>query len=472
MYTKDQLEAFAVQLRDVGNRRTFSQATIEKVCDIYLANNELSPTAVKVLANYVSDIEENASFVYNRIHEVFPITTKDGFYATVQIVLLNNILTTNRDCVTKEDANVLIQKITKVASSIEEMDEDVIVEALEDLSELANSVHLDTFMHLRQLMLKNKTKQGFNVVLTLSGKIKCDGIDEKMKERAFFELYDSLKAGDSIAEQIMLNVSYELGINDTGFFVRLLEKVFVQGNLVAECKPTALLIVSNEVISKVRMECLLHAVNIPKLINQYFIDIYPKLSFKRPWELQSIVLFTKFPADKVKLDDASRRVYIDHLKQLLTPTAVQLNIDVSNLQLTFLSRTFSGEQDTDALIKYFKSKGKEYSLEFRYTLNKFYFSYLTRNRNNMSSDQVQETIQEAKELLEESKSDRVPIHITYMLELSKLFGIYAQQYAKEEWFRVSFGTFESMVKDVQGKTDDSPVWEILTNNIRFTSSFM
>lgn len=473
MYTADQLEAFAVQLRDVGNRRTISEATIGKVCDIYLANTKLSPIAVKVLANYVSDITENAAFVYNKIHRCFPIMTGDGFYATVQLVLLNNILTTNRECVSKEDASDFLGRIAGLARQAEEADEDVLVESFDELTDITVAVDVNTFMKIREMMVKIGTEEALDVALRLSVKVKSDDMDDKEKEEIFFKLYDTVKAGDGISEQIILNVSYELGINDTGFFVRLLEKVFAQGELVAESKPTALLIVSNEVISKLRMECLLRVVNIPKLVNEYFTEIYPKLTFEKPWELQSIVLFTKLSTDKVELSDVARSVYIKHLRKLLTPAAVQVNTDVSILQLTFLSRTFNGEPDTEALIRYFKSKSKEYNLEFRYALNKFYFSYLTRNRNGIKDEGViRETIEEAKRLLEESQKSRVPIQITYMLELSKLFGIYAQEYAQKEWFVNSFRTFESMVKEVQGKTDDNPAWEILGNNIRFTGSFM
>lgn len=470
MYDIGQLEAFAVQLRDVSNRRTMSQASISKVCEIYLKNTDKSPTAVKVLANYVSDIEANSTFVYGIIKGKFPVSTTNKDFATVQLVLLNNILTTNKECIAKSECHELIEKLLAL-SNVNDVDNDIVVEVLTDVSSIMDSLDIELFLKLRDLMINYNNQESMDLVLECSIKVNSKNLKESDKETIFFKLYNEIK--EPVGEQVLLNLSYEFGINNFEFFKRLIDTVFEKGELVTACKPMALLLVSNEIIAKIRMEYFLHSVNIPGLINDYFINVYPGLTFQKPWELQSIVLFNKIPLDQVVLSETARSSYIKHTREIINSTTIQLNFDVACLQLVFLSRVFNGEKETFELIDHFR-KGN-YSIEFNYILNKFFFSYLTRNKND--KELVVKTVKDANSLFNESIKSKKPIHITYMLEFSKILGIYAESYGKQSWFSECFCTFESMFQDLdsqvkQMKAGEQQAWEILENNIKFSKNFL
>jgi hypothetical protein len=525
-FSTEELDELTISLREEENRYIVSGSKIEDVYNfllsVQLKNDDeytLCSLALKVLANYVADVPENAKFVFNLSKETLPIiptyesvlnnqvtSSSVSFFFQVQLILFNNILTTSKESVLKSHCEILIDKILKLLTICEsaaiETDSYLIIEILDECQSIIEQIDIEKFMILRNACLIIRDKglaegeedlviASMNVCHKYSSNLYFPKLSDMRKEEIFFQLYNQLE--NSIDEQILLNVSFQLGICTSSFFHNLVNLLFdVKTKLLKIEKhiPMSLLLLSNEVVSEKVMNELLELILIDELTKYYFDSIYPNLSLRLPWELQSIVLFNKIPSEKIKINSISLNNYINKLNLLINNTTLQINTDVISLQLTFLGKILGSENcgdfnfrsQIDKFLDDLKlsNEYEDFPNGFKLLLNQVYFPFLYNYKDKQSSNNqfvnkfLEKTLIETKKLLSQSMNNKSTMQMNYLIELSKIFGFYVQSFGEFDWFNQCFEVFRLVFNDVNNQMKqmgekEQNAWKILENNIKYTS---
>lgn len=532
MFTAAELDELTIHLRQEENRYTVPR---EKIRDIYefslkieLNTNDkiaLCSLALKVLANYIADVPDNAKFVFDMIKGQLPIipsneTVNDksadmttiSFFIQVQLILFNNILTTSKEVVDALTCEQLIDRFFQLIEFCEknsiETDSYLIIEIFEELQTILKEFDIKRFLILREICLRithkaiseNDDEDLQKSLMSLCHKysinLNCSSLTSDEKEKIFFELYHELpdddKNDDGIDEQILLNLSYQLRINEEIFLEKFTNLVFKDKKLdISKHIPMTLLLLSNEILSEDTMLKFLTWIDVDLLIDEYFNNIYPKLTLKLPWELQSIAIFNKIPVKMIRITETSISSYINKLKSLISVTTLQVNADVIKLQLTFLSKIFGSNNSNFEMIDSFLKDLKlteeygEYPNDFKQLLNQLYFTYLFKFKDNVNELDVKvlkSILSESNGLLNLSIDTKnpTPIQFNYLLELSKIFGFFVASFKNETWFIESFKVFQNVydnisnqMKEVQDiNKNHKYLLSILDNNIKFTNGII
>lgn len=530
-FSRNDLDDLAISLREEKNRYTVTQKTIEEVFQFFLSiipcetvsQYELGSLSLKVLANYVADVSENANFVFNLVENILPIAPAENpgsqqtntaieteainFFIQVQWILLSNLVTTLKSTIPKSYEDHLFDDLLNFVLICEsrclETDFYLVLEILEDIQPQLGKFEIAKFLILRdlcKLIKENAEAEGdeelqtsaMKVCLKYSLNLDSSKLTTSEKESLFFKLYSELES--TVDEQILLNVSFEFQICTLSFFENLIGLFFNKdtGELKIEKHiPISLLLLSNEIVSEDLMNRFVSEVSLAGLVRTYFHNVYPQLSFKSPWELQSIALLNKIPIANIIIDSTSLRNYTTTLTKLINTTTLQISMGVVALQLTFLGKILASnnlemkqKKDIVQFLDDFKLSNdyKNFGNEFKQLLNQTYFPFLCNHKDQHDSNEfvktmLEKTINESKELLDLCIRDKTPVQMTYLIELSKIFGFYAEDFKQCDWFIAGFCTFQKVFSDVNDQmnkmsTPEQNAWRLLENNIKFTSAII
>lgn len=522
-YSDELLEALAVSLRNETKRRTIAKYEVENVYRHLMKNQPIQNNAqlttsilsLKVLSNFVADVPENAAFLVVMIQDSIPIVpfnivqflSKESdvkeisLFANVQLILLNNILTTSKEAFSKEACNLVLDRILNLFTLCEtsniDIDSDSIIEILDEFESIVGKVTISKFSIIRDLCrcINDNAKavgddlifSSSKVCLKYSCNLDLSDVTVAEKEKFFFDLYDDLRSTDD--EQILLNVSYEFRIGSESFFQRLLDAFFdLRGELkISTHIPMALIIIANEITSENIMKMFLEKVSVEKLIEIYFAQIYPQLNLQLPWELQSIALFNKLPINQIEISGAALGSYITKLSSLIGYTTLQIRLDVVSLQVVFLGKILAQTKEIaqkNSILAFLRdiklfNEFDNFPAGFKQSLNQVYFPFLISHKSSPeeASDVLRISLTEAKEILQKSLVAQTGVQIKYLIELSQVLGFYVQKYAKEGWFQESFGILKESVEGAQKQLEqenreqgkyEQVAWQVLEDNIKYT----
>ncbi|GAV27565.1 hypothetical protein PMKS-001033 [Pichia membranifaciens] len=523
-YSDKTLEDLAVSLRDEAQRRSIPKCEIKCVYD-HLMNNQpiqnhaqlhSSILSLKVLSNFAADVPENAAFLVLMIQDSIPIVpfnivqflNKDNdvkeisLFTNIQLILLNNILTTSKEAFSKEVCKLVLDRIFNLFTFCEslsiDVDIDSIIEILDEFESIMGKISISKFSILRDLCrcINDSARADGNgdlivssskVCLKYSSNLDFSDVSAAEKESFFLELYKDLRSTDN--EQILLNVSYELKMGSESFFQRLLTLFFDSNGELQMSKhiPMALIILANEITSENIMEIFLEKVSVEKLIETYFTQIYPLLSLQLPWELQSIVLFNKLPIGRIEISDVTLASYMSKMSSLIRYTTLQIRLDVVSLQVVFLGKILAQTKEIEQRksILTFLSDVKlsneydSFPAGFKQTLNQVYFPSLNFHKGSPEEmgDILSVSLIEAREILQKSIADQTGVQIKYLIELSQILGFYVQIYGQEGWFQNCFNILEESVEGARKQLDrknkeqskyEHVAWQVLEDNIKYT----
>lgn len=501
-YTTKELDDLSVSLRNEEVRLNFPKEKIEDV--ISQLKNKLDERdykfcslLMKILVNYVADVVENAKFVYELIKDILPVAigveTDDDkkFFMQVQLILINNMLTTNKEMFEKDHCLVIFEALLKIDS--ETVDDSLIVEILQDIHSIISQVEIRKFLEMKKILKEIRStgddevcEMVDSVLLQYSTSLTCESLDNTEKLTIFKELFCQLKSMND--EQVLLNVVFEMNIDSEEFYKELIDIIFDPKTTRIkhqEHLPALLLLLSNQIRNENDMKRFVESVSINNLIEYYFHTVYPNLTLKHPWELQSIALLNKIPLTCIKsIQRTTLENYLNALSKLITTTTLQINVNLVILQMTFLGKILGSIEDTrnKELINGFltdiklSNEYESFPHEFKIILNQVYFQYLYTHKDS-EDDEVktvlQNTLEESERLLKGSIEGRMPLQMIYLVELSKIFGFYVSKYRTEEWFKKSFDTMISVFNDAneQMQKNGNPTWKILENNIQYTKYY-
>ena len=519
-FTCEELDDLAKSLREKSKRLHIPQQTIHQVYECLQKSilqydsetgSELTKQALRVLVNYVADVPDNAQFVYNLMKDVFPIVpseiTKDyEILVDYQLILITNIITTNPEAIDQEFCQRGLDDVLiisdKYAQSLSEINETVIMDLLEAYSTILTSCSLSQFMLLMKLLQKFKrealsediqedVEQADTVMLAYSKIVHPKETDSITKERNFMELYQSVN--DSADEKVLLNATYDFKLDSPSFLWKFLALLFDGDNGTLEINEhvgMSLLLLSNEILNEQLMREFMGKVDFVQLMRTYFGVVYPAMDLKNPWELQSIALFNKAPIDllsDIPIDVLEN--YGKKLKKLINATTLQVNKDVVTLQLKFLSKVFASAEDNEkkfyiiGIVDSFSTHEdyKDFPTEFKTSLIQFYLPYLFYFKGTASEDVIRVTrkvIENSKELLDACVDSKEPLPIAFLIELSKVYGIYVEKCYKENWYESGFNQFQKIFEEANEQLGgsmpekDRTAWKILENNIRYAQTIM
>lgn len=528
-YSDKELEELAVSLRDETKRRTLPKTEIQYVFHHLTQNQPIQNTvqlntsilSLKILSNFVADVPENASFVIKLIKDTIPMVPFDliqfpsgsaninevELFTNVQLILINNLLTTSKESFSMEICNLMLDKIFSLFTLCESASIDInnalVVEILDEFEPIVGKIPALKFLILRDLCRcindnaradgdEDLTLSSSKVCLKYSCNIDVPRLSTTEKEHLFFELYDDLNSTDD--EQILLNISYELKIGTEAFFERLLSTVF-DSNGVLKIRnhiPMSLIVLANEITSEKTMMKFVERVSVERLTDTYFSQIYPELTLQLPWELQSIVLFNKLPIGQLAISNVSLACYINKLSSLIRYTTLQIRLEVVSLQLVFLGKILAQTENVEqrkSIVDFLNNLklSNEYDsfpTEFKQTLNQVSFPFLSFRKGSPSDvgDILSVTLREAGEILERSMAGKIGVQIKYLIELSQILGFYVQLYGSEEWFQRCFNILETSVegskRQLKMQMDKEPskyeqvAWRVLEDNIKYTDALL
>lgn len=518
------LEELSISLRDISNRISISQSEIENVFNLLMKNipfqsNRQLHTCIlslKVFANYVAEVPENATFFVKLVEKTFPIVANPiketidveqlAYFYKIQFILLNNIMTTSKECISKEICNDILDKIFELFTTCEsigiDIDGESIIEILDECQSIVGKIESNKFIILRDMCRcindearadgdEDLISTSLKVALKYSCNLDVSNLDENEKIDFFFKLFNDLTCIDD--EQVLLNVSYELKIGSITFFNALLDKLFdVNGKLKTKNHILmSLIILSNEITSEAMMSAFLSKVSVHELTEIYFTQIYPGLTLKLPWELQSIVLFNKIPLNNISISDNALSCYINTLTSLITYATLQIRLDVICLQVVFLGKILGSNEDPtqrDPIFNFLKvlklsNEYPSFPAAFKQSLNQVYFPYLNRLKETpeTAGEILKITLVDAYDILEKALVDNTAVQMKYLIELSQIFGFYVRSYGREDWFQRCFKLLETSVEDSKKQVEsqiksgqkelnhyENTAWRVLEDNFKYT----
>lgn len=534
-FSDTQLEELSVSLREKNQRLEFPKSTIQQLWSHLKSitpciSNSAYNTSIltfKIFANYVAEVEENSEYVFNMIKNDIIITPTNlnhsiddievaNLYLKVQLILLDNILTTCAKCVSRNACSGIMDKIFSMYTWCETtgvaVDSYLIIEILDQFQSIIDKIPVSLFVILREMCLSIKEEalseddqdllsSVSKTLLQYSSNLDTSLVEENEEEEIFFNLYNSLS--DKLDQQILLNVSFDFGLSSLKFMDNYLEVLFdSQGDLqVYKNIPMSLLILSNTIVSEEHMQKFISKVSVKKLANTYFSEIYPDLSLQSPWDLQSIVLFNKIPNSEIFIDGDAIFSYINKLSTLINITTLQIRKDLVGLQMIFLGKVFAslsrlevraemGPVICDELtlkIENFitdlklSTEYSKFSTEFKQNVSRIYFPFLNINKHRPDDNVeavLKSTLLESTEHLQKSIEDESTVEFTYLMELSKILGFYVKVYGHNEWFKNCFGILQNVVEisssDMNSKMEkhEQIGWQALESNIRYVNALL
>ncbi|MDC6274655.1 hypothetical protein PP714_11785 [Lacticaseibacillus paracasei] len=525
-FTEEELDELTISLREEKNRHAVPRSTIADI-NTFLEKKmpccsdedyTICSLAYKTMANYVADVPENARFVFGLIKENIPVIPNEtqascskidlstlNFFIQVQLILLNNIFTTTKEMMTKDTCCLIVEKLFRLVSFCEthmiDIDGYLIIEILDECQPIIKEIEIRQFLLLRDfcLMLSAKARSeddadlsqsAANVCIKYSLSLDCSTITNGEKEAIFFKLYGELS--DKVDEQILLNIMYEFRICTDAFLDNLISLFFDPNTKrlkIEKFVPMSLLLLSNEIISEEKMDGLLSKISLDDLVSFYFNKVYPNLQPKHPFELQSIALFNKIPIKKLRIPHEPLVHFLNKLSTLINPTLLQVYKDVIVLQLSFLGKILASDEiknEKVLILKFLEdlklsNEFKDFPNDFKFILNQIDFPLLYRSKDRPLDSELTSflkmTIGEANTLLSGSLKEKMSIPMSYMLELSKVFGFYALKFKNVTWFKECFSTFETVFQDVEAQMkslqgNEKSSWSILDNNLHYTRAII
>ncbi|KAG0681258.1 hypothetical protein C6P40_003152 [Pichia californica] len=525
-FSDSYLEKLSIYLREESNRRNISHSEIEHVFNHLMKNvhfqNSIqlhtSILSLKILSNYIADVPENCSFLMSLVKDDIYILPSNSIqlsnpsldikeitlFHKVTVILFNNLLTTNKESIPRKQCmdifDNLIESFTLCESAGIETDNESLIEVIDECQSIIGKIDSERFLLLRDLCryINDSAKScGDEDLILLSSKVilkySCNlevVNNDSVKEELFFKLFSDINSVDD--EQILLNISYELKIGSNQFFKKLLNLVFDSNGLLKITKgiPMLMIILSNEITTEFKMNEFLNIINIYDFNELYFNNIYPNLSLKLPWELQSIVLLNKIPISRILIGYDALNKYINKLSKLISYTTIQIRSDIISLQLVFLSKILANtknKQQLEHILNYLtdiklSNDYSKFSNEFKLVINQVYFPYLgISKRKNLQDEKFSNVLQivltDSSEIIQKSLIDKTPIQMKYLIELSQIFGFYVKNFKTQEWFVDSFQSFENIVEDSKRQIDlnnqkltgyEQTAWNVLQDNFKYT----
>lgn len=525
-FSDSYLEKLSIYLREESNRRNISHSEIEHVFNHLMKNvhfqNSIqlhtSILSLKILSNYIADVPENCSFLMSLVKDNIYILPSNSIqlsnpsldikeitlFHKVTVILFNNLLTTNKESIPRKQCmdifDNLIESFTLCESAGIETDNESLIEVIDECQSIIGKIDSERFLLLRDLCryINDSAKScGDEDLILLSSKVilkySCNlevVNNDSVKEELFFKLFSDINSVDD--EQILLNISYELKIGSNQFFKKLLNLVFDSNGLLKITKgiPMLMIILSNEITTEFKMNEFLNIINIYDFNELYFNNIYPNLSLKLPWELQSIVLLNKIPISRILIGYDALNKYINKLSKLISYTTIQIRSDIISLQLVFLSKILANtknKQQLEHILNYLtdiklSNDYSKFSNEFKLVINQVYFPYLgISKRKNLQDEKFSNVLQivltDSSEIIQKSLIDKTPIQMKYLIELSQIFGFYVKNFKTQEWFVDSFQSFENIVEDSKRQIDlnnqkltgyEQTAWNVLQDNFKYT----
>lgn len=525
-FSDSYLEKLSIYLREESNRRNISHSEIEHVFNHLMKNvhfqNSIqlhtSILSLKILSNYIADVPENCSFLMSLVKDNIYILPSNSIqlsnpsldikeitlFHKVTVILFNNLLTTNKESIPRKQCmdifDNLIESFTLCESAGIETDNESLIEVIDECQSIIGKIDSERFLLLRDLCryINDSAKScGDEDLILLSSKVilkySCNlevVNNDSVKEELFFKLFSDINSVDD--EQILLNISYELKIGSNQFFKKLLNLVFDSNGLLKITKgiPMLMIILSNEITTEFKMNEFLNIINIYDFNELYFNNIYPNLSLKLPWELQSIVLLNKIPISRILIGYDALNKYINKLSKLISYTTIQIRSDIISLQLVFLSKILANtknKQQLEHILNYLtdiklSNDYSKFSNEFKLVINQVYFPYLgIFKRKNLQDEKFSNVLQivltDSSEIIQKSLIDKTPIQMKYLIELSQIFGFYVKNFKTQEWFVDSFQSFENIVEDSKRQIDlnnqkltgyEQTAWNVLQDNFKYT----
>lgn len=525
-FSDSYLEKLSIYLREESNRRNISHSEIEHVFNHLMKNvhfqNSIqlhtSILSLKILSNYIADVPENCSFLMSLVKDDIYILPSNSIqlsnpsldikeitlFHKVTVILFNNLLTTNKESIPRKQCmdifDNLIESFTLCESAGIETDNESLIEVIDECQSIIGKIDSERFLLLRDLCryINDSAKScGDEDLILLSSKVilkySCNlevVNNDSVKEELFFKLFSDINSVDD--EQILLNISYELKIGSNQFFKKLLNLVFDSNGLLKITKgiPMLMIILSNEITTEFKMNEFLNIINIYDFNELYFNNIYPNLSLKLPWELQSIVLLNKIPISRILIGYDALNKYINKLSKLISYTTIQIRSDIISLQLVFLSKILANtknKQQLEHILNYLtdiklSNDYSKFSNEFKLVINQVYFPYLgIFKRKNLQDEKFSNVLQivltDSSEIIQKSLIDKTPIQMKYLIELSQIFGFYVKNFKTQEWFVDSFQSFENIVEDSKRQIDlnnqkltgyEQTAWNVLQDNFKYT----
>ncbi|KGK36252.1 hypothetical protein JL09_g4597, partial [Pichia kudriavzevii] len=177
------------------------------------------------------------------------------------------------------------------------------------------------------------------------------------------------------------------------------------------------------------------------------------------------------------------------LSTLINPTLLQVYKDVIVLQLSFLGKILASDEiknEKVLILKFLEdlklsNEFEDFPNDFKFILNQIDFPLLYRSKDRPLDSELTSflkmTIGEANTLLSGSLKEKMSIPMSYMLELSKVFGFYALKFKNVTWFKECFSTFETVFQDVEAQMkslqgNEKSSWSILDNNLHYTRAII
>lgn len=530
------LEELSILLRDENYRRSISHDKIQQVFNHLIKNSSYQNTpqlhtcilSIKILSNYIADVPENCEYLMKLIGDKLPIlpinheisnfnTDIEEFvlYYKVQLILISNILTTSKESISEKVCNVMFDKLIKLFMICEsdgiDIDNEILIEIFEEFQTILKKIDFNQFLLLKDLckVIKEIAEADgdddlFNlsnkVILYYSCNLKVEEMNELEKEELFFKLFNDLS--DIKDEEILLNISFELKIQSDYFFEKLINLIFdIKGNIKINKRilPMAMIIISNEITNKNKMNFFLDKVSIFNLNEIYFNEIYPKLTLRSQWEFQSIILLNKIPNLEISIGIKAINNYLNTLSKLISFTTLQIRFEVIKLQFIYLSKILSisfedEENQRFELINNFLNDLKlsneyiKFPTEFKLLLNQVYFPYLNNHKDKLINEEfkriLRNILNDSSDLINKSIHDQTPVQIKYLIELSQIFGFYVKDFKNDEWFVKSFKSFETIIKKSQNDIDrnnsdnndnnkemsnyEKTAWKVLNDNFKYS----
>lgn len=530
------LGELSILLRDENYRRSISHDKIQQVFNHLIKNSSYQNTpqlhtcilSIKILSNYIADVPENCEYLMKLIGDKLPIlpinheisnfnTDIEEFvlYYKVQLILISNILTTSKESISEKVCNAMFDKLIKLFMICEsdgiDIDNEILIEIFEEFQTILKKIDFNQFLLLKDLckVIKEIAEADgdddlFNlsnkVILYYSCNLKVEEMNELEKEELFFKLFNDLS--DIKDEEILLNISFELKIQSDYFFEKLINLIFdIKGNIKINKRilPMAMIIISNEITNKNKMNFFLDKVSIFNLNEIYFNEIYPKLTLRSQWEFQSIILLNKIPNLEISIGIKAINNYLNTLSKLISFTTLQIRFEVIKLQFIYLSKILSisfedEENQRFELINNFLNDLKlsneyiKFPTEFKLLLNQVYFPYLNNHKDKLINEEfkriLRNILNDSSDLINKSIHDQTPVQIKYLIELSQIFGFYVKDFKNDEWFVKSFKSFETIIKKSQNDIDrnnsdnndnnkemsnyEKTAWKVLNDNFKYS----